>query len=63
MYLYANDKLEVVIPLCTLQYSAMHVCLVLLVVDPLAIPTLTRALTLLRWAVNDIPFHLAEEGL
>lgn len=30
MYLYASDKREIVIPLRTLQYSAMHVCLVLL---------------------------------
>lgn len=63
MYLYASDKLEVVISLRTLQYSAMNICLVLLFVDPLAIPTLTRALTLLWWAVNDIPFHLGEKGL
>lgn len=65
MYLHASDKLEVVIPLHTLQYSqySLHICLVLLFVDPPAIPTLTRVLTLLWWAVNDIPFQLGGKGL
>lgn len=58
----ASDKLEVVIPLHTLQYSAVLHLFSIAFLESLAMSTLTRALTLLWLGVDIIVFHPGEKG-